>query len=306
MDLGKLGRIKVQSVWPGEATSFTPWLAENLNELGAVLGIELELVEREAPVGSFSLDLLARDLSRKSPVAIENQFGATNHDHFGKILTYAAGYDASTVIWIAEEFREEHRQALDWLNQRTGSDVDFFGVVLELVKIDESRPALHFRLVASPNAWRKERVSRAQPSQRGDLYRAFFQPLVDMARSKYHFAGTRTAPAQNWVTFSSGLPGTAYNVSFAFGDRVRVEFYMDANDELFQALHGQKDAIELEFGEHLSWEPLEEKLASRIAIYRTGSILSSHEALTDIREWAVEMLRRFRDTLGPRLEDFKR
>src|SRR5258708_38743796 len=131
-------------MWPKEAGNFTPWLADHLTALGEALGIELELPAREAPVGDFSLDILARDLGRNRPVIIENQLQPTDHDHLGKMLTYAAGDDASVVAWIAQEMREEHRQTLDWLNQHTDETIDFFCVILQVFKNDDSRPPLPF------------------------------------------------------------------------------------------------------------------------------------------------------------------
>ena len=120
-EVARLEPVDLRAVWPNEASDFTPWLAENLEELSKALGIDLELIQREAPVGSFSLDIHARDVNQNRTVVIENQLEPTNHDHLGKVLTYAAGHNADVMVWIVKEFRDEHRQALDWLNQRTRS-----------------------------------------------------------------------------------------------------------------------------------------------------------------------------------------
>ena len=138
-NLGQIEKVELRVAWPNEGTDFTPWLAEHMSELGRALGLELELQSREAPVGSFSLDLLARESEDNRPVIIENQLEKTDPDHLGRLLIYAGGYDASIIVWVARDFREEHRQALDWLNQRTNQDTSFFGVVIELLKIDDSR-----------------------------------------------------------------------------------------------------------------------------------------------------------------------
>ena len=155
VDLGTIERVDLRQVWPHEAQDFTPWLAENLDVLGEALGLDLEFQEQEARVGPFFLDVLAYDRGNDRPVIIENQLEATNHTHLGQLLTYAEGYDAGVVISLTGDFQDEHRAALDWLNQRTGEGTEFFGVAMEAWKIDVSRAAPHFRIVAAPNTWSK-------------------------------------------------------------------------------------------------------------------------------------------------------
>jgi len=207
---------------------------------------------REANVGDFSLDLLAKDLGSTKTVIIENQLTQTDHDHLGKLITYAAGFSASIVIWISEVIREEHRQALDWLNQRTDSDTLFFGVIIEVVKIDDSKPAFNFKIVASPNEWQKSKTHRnsgSTISTKGEKYRVYFQLLVDELREKYKFTGAKLGQPQNWYSFASGISGITYGAVFSQRGKVRAEIYIDLGDQeknkqVFDLL--QKEAVQIE------------------------------------------------------------
>jgi hypothetical protein len=240
-------------------------------------------------------------------VIIENQIEPTDHDHLGKLLTYAAGHDAAVIVWIAAEFRDEHRQALDWLNQRTDATTEFFGIVVEALQIDGSRPACNFRLVAFPNDWRKSNVPTGgtKPSARGEAYQAFFQGLIDELRTKHKFTQARKGQPQNWYTFSSGVQGIGYSVVFALGGRVRTEAYIDYGDAnwnkmVFDGLYEQREAIEIALGESLEWERLDARRASRVAIYRQGSIGDPPQTLEEIKAWSIDQLLRFRKVLSPR------
>ena len=304
--LGTIKRLDPRTLWNNESADFTPWLAENISGLGGALGLDLELQSTEAPVGDFSLDILARELGRDRLVVIENQLAPTDHDHLGKLLTYASGYDASTVVWIAPEIREEHRQAIDWLNTHSDEDTEFFAVLVEVLQIGDSPPAVEFRPVAAPNTWRKEKKAArgsGQPSRRGEAYQRFFQELIDILRQR-KFTNARKAAPSNWCAFGSGVSGIGYNPSFALGRRCRTEVYIDygsaeANLAILKFLESRKDLIEGEIGEALEWESLEGKRACRIAVYRDGSIDDPPETLSEIRDWYVDLLLRFREVFGP-------
>ena len=308
---GNLKKLNIRDIWKNEANDFTPWLSENIIALGNALGMELELKQREAVVGDFSLDLLANDVGRNRSVIIENQLTPTNHDHLGKLITYASGFDASVVIWIAESIREEHRQALDWLNQRTDSETEFFGVIVEILQIDDSKPAYNFNPIVFPNEWQKSkrRPPAIQVSEKMEAYRSYFQELIDELRENYKFTNAKKGQPQSWYSFASGFSGITYGTCFALGGRVRVELYIDQGDAennkaLFDLFYNNKDSIESEYGAELNWERLDEKRSSRIAIYRDGSIESDGETLQNIKKWSIENLLKFKKVFSPKLKSF--
>lgn len=161
--LGKIEKVNVRDVWPHEALNFTKWLAqeENLTMLGDACSIELELKDTESAVGSFAVDIYAQEADTERKVIIENQLEDTNHDHLGKIITYAAGKGAGVVIWVVARARDEHRNAIEWLNEHTDSDCAFFLVEIEVWRIGDSPMAPRFNVVESPNEWaRAEKPSR--------------------------------------------------------------------------------------------------------------------------------------------------
>ena len=310
MELARIEKVDLREVWSNEAADFTPWLQKNIEQLGDALGIDLQVEEREAPVGTFSLDLLARDGSGR-PVIIENQLGTTDHSHLGQILTYAAGHNASVIVWIAKEFRDEHRAALDFLNSRTGEDTEFFGVAVELWRIEGSRAAVNFDLVVTPNEWRKRAAvttTGGGTSERGEKYRLFFQGLMDTLREEHQFTRARKAQPQSWYSFSSGNRWFTYGACFTAHGRARVELYIDSTDgdwnkRAFERLEQRKELFESELEATLDWGRLENRRASRISIRRPGSIDDNQETLDEIRQWMVDRLLAFRRVFGPRLPE---
>ncbi len=310
VELARIEKVDLREAWSNEAADFTPWLQENIDQLGDALGMDLKVEEREASVGAFSLDLLVRDGSGRH-VIIENQLGTTDHVHLGQILTYAAGHNASVIVWIAKEFRDEHRAALDFLNSRTGEDTEFFGVAVELWRIEGSRAAVNFDLVVTPNEWRKRTAITSRergPSERNEKYRLFFQALMDALREDHQFTKARKAQPQGWYSFSSGISWLTYGANFAARGRVWVELYIDSTDRernkrAFDRLEQEKELFESELGAPLEWQRLESRRASRISIRRPGSIDDNQETLEEIRQWIIDRLLAFKRVFGPRLPE---
>ena len=307
--LGTLLQVPPREVWVSEAHDFTPWLAQNLGLLGAALDMDLELVRTESSVGSYSCDIEARETGTGRRVVIENQLEQTDHSHLGQLLTYAAGLDATVVIWISTKVRDEHREAIDFLNRHTREGLDFFAIALELVRIGDSQPAVVFRLVASPNAWAKSAATPggAPTSDKMNAYQAFFQPLMDELRETHHFTNAKAAQPQSWYAFSSGTTGVTYGVAFTNKSEFRVEFYIDVgsarrNKAIFDHYSTMRDQLEIAIGSTLNWDRLEGKQASRISIaLPSKAIQHSAEEGAFMRAWAIKQLLAFKKAFGPHL-----
>ena len=309
--LGELVPVHARDVWPNEARDFTPWLAENQKQLSAVLGLEIELDGTEHPVGQFFLDIIGRDLTNDCPLIIENQLEATDHSHLGQLITYAAGTDAKTVIWIATEFREPHRQAIDFLNDIAGENARFFGVEIRAVKIGDSSPAPLFQFAAKPNNWHAIVAGGAReamsPSGTQLLYRDFWQQFLDTLHARHPgWTNARSPLTQNWLTLQYHA-GSKINFLAAFGrgELVRFEVYIDTGDaernlEIFKGLMSDRENIESELGSPLTWEELPESRACRIFASTAGQI-TDVTRYNDFIEYFISMYGLFRESITRRI-----
>lgn len=188
-DLGRLKKLELREAWETEAGDFTPWLAreENLKLLGDAIGIELECEAQEKNVGPFRADILCKDTATNDWVLIENQLERTNHGHLGQLLTYAAGLNAVTIVWIAERFSDEHRAVMDWLNERTDEKINLFGLEIELWQIGDSPPAPKFNVVSQPNDWTRtvqDAASSAEVTQHQQIQLRFWTAFRQFMEAK--------------------------------------------------------------------------------------------------------------------------
>ena len=181
-EFGRLESVAIKSAWTHEAHSFTPWLAQNLDRLSEALGIPLEHIESEAPVLNFYADILARNPIDGTNVLIENQLEQSDHKHLGQIMTYLAGLDAHTVVWLAPKFQEAHLSAIQWLNKNTAEPFAFFAVELRVVRIGTSPLAPIFEVVERPNDWERtlqEQTRAAKPTgATGEFRKAFWEHFL--------------------------------------------------------------------------------------------------------------------------------
>ena len=179
---GRLESKALRDAWPDEAKDFTPWLADtdNLDLLSDAIGIPLESEGTEVSVEQFKADILARNTDDGSTVLIENQLESSNHRHLGQILTYLAGLNTQTVIWIAKHFEEPHLSAVRWLNKNTADSFAFFAVQVKVVQIGDSPLAPLFEVLEKPSAWdRQLRAVVEKETETEKLNRSFWQHYAD-------------------------------------------------------------------------------------------------------------------------------
>jgi hypothetical protein len=312
-ELGRIRRLDAREVWSHEATAFTPWLQQHIDQLNEALGLEVELSGREEKVGPFAVDLYGKEIQTGHPAIIENQLEPTDHSHLGQLLTYAAGVKAGIVVWVAPKFREEHEETLKWLNEITPDGVNFFGVEIEILEINGQR-APNFKPLVQPNSWQKARsaISSVAPevSKREAAYQKFYGKLLDglKARMPDATSAARVSP-QHWFSFAAGKTGASFSWAFGKGSRFRVELYIDTgdrqrNEAIFNALHQEGAEIEQAIGVPLDWDTLVHKRAMRISAYAPikTSIEGSPQDLQQLQDWGVDMMIRFVKVFRPRLK----
>ena len=312
IELSKITKVNLRDCWANEASDFTPWLAkeENIALLADAVGLnELEVVAQEEHVGPFRADILCKDPGTDKLVLIENQLEKTDHNHLGQIMTYAAGLDAVTIIWIAEHFTEEHRAAIDWLNRITDKEFNFFGVEIQLIKIGNSPAAPMFDVIAKPNGWSKD-VKSSQSSSEGRSegklfnyeYWSAFKDYMDNNPSKLFRA--RNASYSHWMSIAIG--NGAVHVDLLLNKREQkatVQLYMwdDAEKIYFDALLKHKEKVEENIGEKLMWRRLDGKKASSIDLVKNFNLNEPSERGI-IFAWYKEYTERFISYFKPLLK----
>lgn len=308
-DLGNLKKVNIRKKWPDEASDFTPWLAreENIEKLSLALGLELQVENIEVSVGPYSADILAKDVGSDRYVIIENQLGKTNHDHLGKLITYGSVLDASANVWITSEFTEEHKKALDWLNDHTSDEISFYGVILELWQIDDSKPAVRFNVVSKPaDIIRQTAITKASEnlSETKKLQLEFWTKFREKLSKRKEIPSVQSARPQYWFDVSLGRSGIHLsNTANTFDNKIGVRVYIGnkvANVALPQLLQ-MREEIEAEIGEKLEWDPNPENLDKTIGLKRDAD-LTKRENWEEYLDWLTDMTIKFRKTFSKRVK----
>ncbi len=313
MALGRIEKVDLRDVWNNEATDFTPWLAqqENLDALSEVLGMDLETVAMEQFVGPFRADLLCKDAYTQATVLIENQLEKTNHSHLGQILTYGAGLNVKTIIWIASRFTDEHRAALDWLNEATDEGYSFFGIEIELLRIGNSAPAPQFKIISQPNTWSKNIRETAQHS--GELTNAkqiqlaYWTAFKEYVKEKGNPIRLQKPLPQHWTNLAIGRSNfwLCARVNTLAGSISADLNINEKSKSAYQALFAQKDEIEKEFGNPLIWNELPQKIQSTIGITNEHADITNESDWENQFDWLIDKLDRLDKVFRRRVRELR-
>lgn len=314
--LGRLQRVAdPRQVWAMEAGDFTPWLAENLDVLADELGLVLTLTGTEVPVGDFYLDIQAENDDGRT-VIVENQLERTDHRHLGQLLVYASGLEAAVVVWVAPDFRDDHRRALDWLNERTDTGVDFFGVQIGVVQIGTTGPrAPVFDIVARPNAWQKDvKETSGSTSTGGGVVTPmnaarqdfFADVMTDVVAARPAIRAPRRG-RDSWMSFASG-PFGYWSITFDRANHCQIEAYIDMGDTalnkaLFDAMAAEAADWETKTGLPLDWQRRDDRRHSRIVVQSEPLLFDDATARAEARRWATDAIVRMYDVLNEPLRE---
>ena len=302
-NIGKLKEVDVRDLWKHEQYDFSKWLAkdENIEYLNEILGLTLVAVDNEVYVGPYRCDLVAKDETSGITVIVENQLEGTNHDHLGKIITYASGLDAKVIVWIVKEAKEEHRAAIEWLNNNTSTDINFFLIEIHAYKIGDSDPAPKFEVVEKPNDFVKRSKTKDREdgemnkSQAARLY--FWEEFNKVVAQRGKPFNIRKATTDHWYDVAVGSSDAHISITLVnkFGNIV-VELYISNNKALFDKLKAQKDSIESDLGFALDWDRLgEQKKASRIKYYIDGLDFEKQDNYPELMNSTIDIAVKMRD-----------
>ena len=302
INLGTLKEITdLRSVWPHEALNFTPWVAENVDLLADAVGLDITVDETESSVGDFNVDIYASETGTDRKIIIENQLEDTDHDHLGKLITYASGKGADVVIWVVKHAREEHKAAVEWLNNHTDDKIGFFLCEIKLFQIGDSQIAPAFTVVERPNDWTKEIRKTASANSTQQQRLEYWQAFNDYAFSDANFSrifNKRKPTTDHWMDFSIGSSACHIAVSqIQKRKAVDVELYINDDKELFKSLFAHKDEIEKNMEMELEWKELPERKASRILIEKTVDLddrATWPEQFDYIMDTCIKMKRAFK------------
>lgn len=300
MKLGKLQEVDIRIVWPHEQYDFSKWLAEeeNIRELGDTLNLSLTDVETEKFVGNYRCDILCKDELTGKMVLIENQLEPTNHDHLGKIITYASGLDAAVVVWIVSSARDEHASAIEWLNKHTDDEISFFLLEVHAYKIGDSDPAPQFNIIEQPNDFVKTVKTVAKNNELNESQKQrleFWTQFNDVVESKGKPFNKRKATTDHWYNVAIGSSEANISIDLVNKEhKIRVSLWINDNKDLYDSLLLRKDEIGQLLGFDLEWNRLDSKKASYICTYIKGLDFKKQDNYPQLMEQIIDLVLKMR------------
>ena len=304
MKLGKLQEIDIRKVWPHEQYDFSKWLAseENIQELGNTLNLSLTDIETEKYVGNYRCDILCKDEITGKVVLIENQLESSNHDHLGKIVTYASGLDASFVVWIVASARDEHASAIEWLNKHTGDEISFFLIEIHAYTIGDSEPAPQFKIIEQPNDFSKTVKSIAKSTDLNESQKCrleFWTQFNDILEQRGKPFNKRKASTDHWYSVAVGSSECQITIDLVNKEhKVRVGLWITGNKVRFDYMFQHKEKIEDKLGFPLTWQRLDEKKASLICTYIQGLDFKSQENYPELMNESIDLVVKLREVFS--------
>lgn len=280
--IGKLIEVDVRDLWKHEQYDFSNWLSkeENITLLDDELGLTLTDINKEVFIGSYRCDLVAKDEITGELVIIENQLEAINHDHLGKIITYAAGLDSKTIVWIVKEAKEEHKAAIEWLNNNTSEEIGFFLIELHGYKIGNSLPAPMFKVIEKPNnftKFSKQNYSDKELNQSQNERLIFWNEFNKILIEKGKPFNVRKATTDFNYDIAIGISEAHLAINLINKEnKIVLELYISDNKDLFDRMYNEKETIEEKLSMSLHWERMDGKKASRIKYDLAGLDFSNH------------------------------
>ncbi|MBQ4478706.1 MAG: DUF4268 domain-containing protein [Bacteroidales bacterium] len=305
MELGILKEINIRKVWAHEQYDFSEWLSkeDNIQQLGNTLNLSLTDVETEKFVGSYRCDIICKDEITGKNVLIENQLEPSNHDHLGKIITYASGLDASVIIWIVESAKEEHSSAIEWLNKHTDDEVSFFLIEVHAYTIEGSKPAPFFKIIQQPNDFVKQVKNITKNTELNDSQNSrleFWNRFNDVLEKRGKPFNKRKATTDHWYSVAVGSSQCHISIDLVNREhKIRISMWIPDNKQLYDIFYSNKEAIEKEIGHSISWDKLDDKKAAYAYTFIEGLDFNNQNNYDKLMNSSINEVLLFRKAFKP-------
>lgn len=304
--IGKLTEVPLREIWKKEAKDFTAWLEDNIDYINEELETTLTIISREASVGPFQVDLVAED-EAGNKVVIENQLEQTDHDHLGKLITYLSNLDAKSAIWITHKPKQEHTNAINWLNEIGNKvGIKFYLIEVKGYKIGDSEPAPKFSVIAGPSEEAKSiGDDKEADTERIARRREFWEKLLKKAENRLPLYSNVSPSGDHWLSAGAGKSGISYDfLIYARGGGGGIELviskgkeFQEENKGIFDEFYSHKEEIERDFGEQITWKRLDSKISSKLGVKYPIGGLYQPEKWDELQEKMIDGMVRFENTL---------